>query len=180
MKTEQELKREAGGQPRNGDYLLAAELSAEQNMNMLDGIPNNEKPRVNQNYVILESEIVGQKEFVLAQNPNAPQPYVTWERNMQEDERRGEENFYWGKYFCDPEAAEKNFHDRADGEREFLRDLRPSLLKNLRQNQEEITRPAAPARGGDRPERGGCCARQLGGRVEISLISPAICSSAYQ
>jgi hypothetical protein len=56
MKTERELKREAGGQPRNGDHLLAAELSAEQNMNMLDGIPNNEKPRVNQNYVILESE----------------------------------------------------------------------------------------------------------------------------
>ena len=50
MKTERELKREAGGQPRNGDHLLAAELSAEQNMNMLDGIPNNEKPRVNQNW----------------------------------------------------------------------------------------------------------------------------------
>ena len=152
MKTEQELKREAGGQPRNGDHLLAAELSAEQNMNMLDGIPNNEKPRVNQNYVILESEIVGHKEFVLAQNPNAPQPYVTWERNMQEDERRGEVSIYWGKSFCDPEAAEKNFHDRADGEREFLRDLRPSLLKNLRQNQEEITRPAAPARGREKGE----------------------------
>ncbi len=152
MKTEQELKREAGLQPENGEYLRAAELSAEQNMNMIDGTPNNEKPRVNQNYVILESEIVGQKEFVLAQNPNAPQPYVTWERNMQEDERRGEENFYWGKYFCDPEAAERNFHDRADGEREFLRDLRPSLLKNLRQNQEEIAHPAASARGREKGE----------------------------
>lgn len=43
MKTEQELKREAGRQPENGDHLRAAELSSEQNMNMLDGIPNNEK-----------------------------------------------------------------------------------------------------------------------------------------
>ena len=152
MKTEQELKREAGLQPENGEYLRAAELSAEQNMNMIDGTPNNEKPRVNQNYVILESEIVGHKEFVLAENPNAPQPYVTWERNMQEDERRGEENFYWGKYFCDPEAAEKNFHDRVDAEREYLREYRPSLLRSLRKNQKEIARPVAPAGG---REKGG-------------------------
>ena len=32
MKTEQELKREAGLQPENGEYLQAAELSAEQNI----------------------------------------------------------------------------------------------------------------------------------------------------
>ena len=152
MNREQEKKKQAEGQDGKENHLGAAELSAEQNMNMIDGIPNNEKPRVNQNYVILENEIVGEKEFVLAKNPAAPLPYVTWERNMQEDERRGEENFYWGKYFCDPEAAERNFHDRADGEREFLRDLRPSLLKNLRQNQEEITRPAAPARGREKGE----------------------------
>ena len=69
MKTEQELKREAGLQPENGEYLQAAELSAEQNMNMIDGTPNNEKPRVNQNYVILESEIVGHKEFVRQKTP---------------------------------------------------------------------------------------------------------------
>lgn len=147
MKTEQELKKETGGQPSKAEHLRAAELSTEQNMNMIDGILNNEKPRVNQNYVILESEIVGHKEFVLAENPSAPQPYVTWERNMQEDERRGEENFYWGKYFCDPEAAEKNLHNRADGEREFLRESRPSLLKRLREHQGEITRPAVPAEG---------------------------------
>ena len=152
MNREQEIKKQAEGQDGKENHLGAAELSAEQNMNMIDGIPNNEKPRVNQNYVILENEIVGEKEFVLAKNPAAPLPYVTWERNMLNDEQKGGENFYWGKYFCDPEAAEKNFHDRADGEREFLRDLRPSLLKNLRQNQEEITRPAAPARGREKGE----------------------------
>lgn len=141
MRTDQEFKKEAGGQPQS------EELSAEQNMNMIDGIQNNEKPRVNQNYVIMASEVVGHKEFVLAENPKAPQPYVTWERNMQEDEKRGEENFYWGKYFCTPEAAEKNFYERADQEREYLRESRPSLLKSLKQHQEEIARPAAPAEG---------------------------------
>ena len=152
MKTEQELKREAGLQPENGEYLRAAELSAEQNMNMIDGTPNNEKPRVNQNYVILENEIVGEKEFVLAKNPAAPLPYVTWERNMLNDEQKGGENFYWGKYFCSHEAARKNLHERADGEREDLRESRPSLLRNLRQNQEGIARPAAPAGGREKQE----------------------------
>lgn len=151
MNKEQELKKQIVGQTGKENHLRAAEQSAEQNMNMIDGILNNEKPRVNQNYVILESEIVGHKEFVLAENLNAPQPYVTWERNMQDDEQRGEENFYWGKYFCDPEAAEKNLHERADGEREFLRQSRPSLLKTLRQNQEN-TRPVAPTGGRDKRE----------------------------
>ena len=152
MNREQEIKKQAEGQDGKENHLGAAELSAEQNMNMIDGIPNNEKPRVNQNYVILENEIVGEKEFVLAKNPAAPLPYVTWERNMLNDEQKGGENFYWGKYFCSHEAARKNLHERADGEREFLRDLRPSLLKNLRQNQEEIARPAAPARGREKGE----------------------------
>ena len=152
MNREQEIKKQAEGQDGKENHLRAAELSEEQNMNMIDGIPNNEKPRVNQNYVILENEIVGEKEFVLAKNPAAPLPYVTWERNMLNDEQKGGENFYWGKYYCDPEAAEKNFHDRADAEREYLREYRPSLLQSLRKNQEEIARPSAPAGG---REKGG-------------------------
>ena len=36
-------------------------------MNMIDGIPNNEPPRVNQGYTILESETVGHMEYVLAE-----------------------------------------------------------------------------------------------------------------
>ena len=118
MNREQEIKKQAEGQDGKENHLGAAELSAEQNMNMIDGIPNNEKPRVNQNYVILENEIVGEKEFVLAKNPAAPLPYVTWERNMLNDEQKGGENFYWGKYFCSHEAARKNLHERADWERE--------------------------------------------------------------
>lgn len=152
MNREQEIKKQAEGQDGKENHLRAAELSAEQNMNMIDGIPNNEKPRVNQNYVILENEIVGEKEFVLAKNPAAPLPYVTWERNMLNDEQKGGENFYWGKYFCSHEAARKNLHERADGEWEDLRESRPSLLRNLRQNQEGIARPAAPAGGREKQE----------------------------
>ena len=56
----------------NGNHLRATELSTEQNMNMIDGIPNNEPPRVNQGYTILESETVGHMEYVLAENQDAP------------------------------------------------------------------------------------------------------------
>ena len=122
---------------RNGDYLRAAELSTEQNANMIDGIPNNEQPRVNQGYTILESETVGHMEYVLAENGNAPSPYVTWARNTKNDEERGEENFFWGHYFGDKEAAQNDLHARADDQREYLNDCRPSLLDMLRQDKAE-------------------------------------------
>ena len=57
MNREQEIKKQAEGQDGKENHLGAAELSAEQNMNIVDGIPNNEKPRVNQNYVILENDV---------------------------------------------------------------------------------------------------------------------------
>lgn len=124
----------------NVNHLRTAELSTEQNMNMIDGIPNNEPPRVNQGYTILESETVGHMEYVLAENQNAPQPYATWARNMKNDEQREEENFFWGHYFCDPEAAVKDLHARADEQRDYLRESRPSLLDMLRQDQKEAAR----------------------------------------
>lgn len=124
----------------NVNHLRTAELSTEQNMNMIDVIPNNEPPRVNQGYTILESETVGHMEYVLAENQNAPQPYATWARNMKNDEQREEENFFWGHYFCDPEAAVKDLHARADEQRDYLRESRPSLLDMLRQDQKEAAR----------------------------------------
>lgn len=53
----------------NPNYLKTAEMGLEQNYNQLDGIINNqEPPRVNQGYTIIDSEIVGHKEFVLAES----------------------------------------------------------------------------------------------------------------
>ena len=90
MNREQEIKKQAEGQDGKENHLGAAELSAEQNMNMIDGIPNNEKPRVNQNYVILENEIVGEKEFVLAAYQNPPKDGGVTAAYQKQVPRKGE------------------------------------------------------------------------------------------
>lgn len=45
----------------------------------------------------------------LGENPNAPNPYVTW-RFQQEN---GTRDYFWGHYHNTREAAEANFTDRA-------------------------------------------------------------------
>lgn len=120
------------------NYLKTVELSTEQNANMIDGIPNNESPRTSHGYIITESETVGCMEYVLAQNQKAPSPYAVWVRNMAEDEKTGQENFFWGHYFGTPEAAKEDFRTRADEERERFLDRKecPSLLEDLRRHKE--------------------------------------------
>lgn len=139
----------------NPNYLKTAEMGLEQNYNQLDGIINNEPPRVNQGYTIIDSEIVGHKEFVLAESPTAPQPYVTWARNIQNDEQTGGENFFWGHYFTDLDRAREDLHTRADEERESLKDCRPSILSQLKSDAPRKDLPAAPQPGHkkDAPER---------------------------
>lgn len=140
----------------NANYLAAAEMSVEQNYNQIDGLVNNqEPPRVNQGYTIIDSEIVGHKEFVLAESPTAPQPYVTWARNIQNDEQMGGENFFWGHYFTDPDRAREDLHTRADEERESLKERRPSILSQLKSDAPQKDLPAAPQPGHkkDAPER---------------------------
>ena len=135
------------------NYLRVAELETEQNYNQIDGIINNEPPRVNQGYVILESAEVGNKEFVLAENPRAPQPFVTWMRNMDNDRERGGENFFWGYYFTDRDAAQKNFVSRVEDEREYLAQRSPSLLEHLKRGKEEAAKH--PGRNAPEKPRGG-------------------------
>lgn len=97
---------------RHENYLKTAEMGLEQNYNQLDGVINNEPPRTNAGYTIIDSETVGNQEIVLAENPKAVQPFATWRRNISNDEQSGQENFFWGHYFSDPEAAQKDFKDR--------------------------------------------------------------------
>ena len=120
------------------NYLKTVELSTEQNANMIDGIPNNESPRICHGYTILESETVGCMEYVIAENQKAPSPYAVWVRNMAEDEKAGQENFFWGHYFSTPGAAKEDFQTRADSEREryFDKRERPSLLEDLKRHKE--------------------------------------------
>lgn len=133
---------------QNVNYLQTAEMGLEQNYNQIDGIINNqEPPRVNQGYTIIDSEIVEHKEFVLAESPTAPQPYVTWARNIQNDEQTGGENFFWGHYFTDPDRAREDLHKRADEERDYLKDRRPSILSQLKSDAARKDLPAAPQPG---------------------------------
>lgn len=154
---EQEREYALAPSSENANHLRTAELSTEQNANMIDGIPNNEPPRVNQGYTILENEVVGHMEYVLAENPNAPQPYATWARNMKNDEQSGGENYFWGHYFCDPEAARKDLYARADDQRDSMRESRPSLLDMLREDRQEAARlfrePPAMEKVKKEPER---------------------------
>lgn len=50
--------------------------------------------------------------FALAENPNAPQPFVTWQFTENESGRR---DYYWGHYFNDGDKATMDFSTRAAG-----------------------------------------------------------------
>lgn len=134
-----ELKTLADVQSEKENYLKTMELSTEQNANMIDGIPNNEGLRTCHGYTILESETVGCMEYVIGENQKAPSPYAVWVRNMAEDKKTGQENFFWGHYFSTPEAAGEDFQTRADGEQERFFDRKecPSLLEELKRHKEE-------------------------------------------
>jgi len=138
---------------REENYLKSAEIRVEQNYNQIDGIINNEPPRVNQGYTILESVEIGNKEFVLAENPHAPQPFVTWVRNMDNDRERGEENFFLGHYFTEKETAKKDLASRVGEEREYLAERRPSLLERLKRSKAEAAK--RPVKDAPEKPRGG-------------------------
>lgn len=128
--------------------LRTAELSMEQNENMIDGVLNNlppEPPRAKQGYTVLDSETVGQVEFVLAENPKAPQPFVTWRRNLD----AGPTDFYWGHYFTQESHARLDFKQRTVEERKDLLDRKPSLRFQLREKQAEAAKQVPPPGGRD-------------------------------
>ena len=72
--------------------------------------------RVCQGYRVIDSIRVDNAEIVLAHNPNAPQPYVTWKCFSSTQFR----DFETGCYFSDEADARKNMRKRADILREHL------------------------------------------------------------
>ena len=63
-------------------------------------------------YTITERIQVGKKSFVLGENPNAPQQYVTWQH------LEGRAGYDLGHYFNNKDRAIVDLHTRADTERE--------------------------------------------------------------
>lgn len=74
--------------------------------------------RVCQGYTVIDSLRVGEVEIVLAYNPKAVSPYVTWKAYAHS----GFQDFNFGNYFNDKQAARADMIARA---REAAHNLPP-------------------------------------------------------
>lgn len=85
--------------------------------------------RINAGYIITSSVHIGESEFVLGVNTKAPGQFVTWKCSDGKD-------YYWGHYFSDQFAAEKDLVARAQEEIEFLEE-RPEKQKPTKEKERE-------------------------------------------
>lgn len=69
------------------------------------------EPELVNGYMITDRMYEGDKAFVLAHNPNAVQPWVTWQGKS---DRPG---YIWGHYWSDRSSARSDCFLRADAER---------------------------------------------------------------
>lgn len=75
-----------------------------------------EQPKVViQGYEVIDRKRVGSREFVLAHNPDAPEPYVTWKC------KAGTNDMYFGHYFKDKTRAEHDLNKRVREEKQYER-----------------------------------------------------------
>lgn len=78
--------------------------------------------RINQGYIITDSCHVGDSKFVLGVHSTAPQQFVTWKCSNQTD-------YYWGHYFSDLFAAQKDLVARAQEELQYLEEKRQNPVR---------------------------------------------------
>lgn len=76
---------------------------------------------INGGYVIISRMAVGNSEFVIGQNENAPAKFVTWECT------KGEKNYYWGHYSNEHLIAIEDLCNRALDEIHYLRGLQQEM-----------------------------------------------------
>jgi len=82
------------------------------------------KPEKIAGYTITKRVQVGQKEFVLGENPKAPSPYATWQH------MEGRTGYDWGHYYQSRDKALADLHERANNERENLASGKSRKAKN--------------------------------------------------
>lgn len=96
--------------------------------------PEREKQIVHQGYAIIDRMQAGAVEFVLGENPRAPQPYVTWRHIIG----GASTDFYWGHYFGSYHKAKADLKNRA---KEYIRlntEEKPTSVRaQLAQMQQE-------------------------------------------
>lgn len=85
--------------------------------------------RMNAGYIITSSVHVGESEFVLGVSTKAPGQFVTWKCS-------GGTDYYWGHYFSDQFAAEKDLVARAQEEIKFLEE-QPEKQKQTKEKERE-------------------------------------------
>lgn len=73
---------------------------------------------IHRGYAITSRTRVGEVEVSFGENPSAVQPFVTWRAN----EWGNFQDYYWGHYFTDRDAAMGDYTDR-------IRELRPDLAR---------------------------------------------------
>ena len=67
---------------------------------------------INQGYMIRQAVFFDNDAgFALGENPKAPAPYVTWQFTKDGDRL----DFFWGRYYNNPDRAENNFQNRITG-----------------------------------------------------------------
>ena len=70
-------------------------------------------------YTVTVSVPIGNKAFVLAENPRAVQPFVTWQSS------RDNKSCEWGHYYAHRTDAVRDLYRRVNQERDFQRDFPP-------------------------------------------------------
>lgn len=93
---------------------------------------------INGGYIITDRLTVGNTEFVIGQNENAPAKFVTWQCT------KGEKNYYWGHYCKDRLAALEDLCNRALHEINYLKSIEPeksTVEKPVQQAQKKKYEP---------------------------------------
>lgn len=84
---------------------------------------------MNAGYIFTSSVHIGESEFVLGVSTKVPGQFVTWKCT-------GGNDYYWGHYFSDQFAAEKDLVARAQEEIKFLEE-RPEKQKQTKEKERE-------------------------------------------
>ena len=94
---------------------------------------------INAGYVITDRLTVGNSEFVIGQNENAPAKFVTWKCT------KGEKNYYWGHYCKDRLIALEDLCNRALDEIHYLKSYKQEK-KNIEKTAQKIEKKCEPVR----------------------------------
>lgn len=95
---------------------------------------------INAGYVITDRLTIGNTEFVIGQNENAPAKFVTWKCN------KGEKNYYWGHYCNDRMTALEDLCNRALDEIHYLRSLQQEKDTNVKMAGQAEKKSRVPER----------------------------------